>query len=47
MRLTRGTGIQKFGHAVKYYHRYKLSLRDVSELMLDGSVEVIYEILRQ
>jgi len=35
------------GHAVKYYHRYKLSLRDISELMLDRGVEVTYETLRQ
>jgi putative transposase len=35
------------GHAVKYYYRYKLSLRDISELMLDRGVEVTYETLRQ
>lgn len=35
------------GHAVKYYRRYKLSLRDVSELMLGCGIEVTYETLRQ
>jgi len=35
------------GQAVKYYHRYKLSLRDLSELMLDRGIEVTYETLRQ
>lgn len=34
------------GFAVRYYHRYKLSLRDVSELLIDRGVEVTYETIR-
>ena len=35
------------GFAVRYYFRYKLSLRDVSELLLDRNIEVTYESIRQ
>ena len=35
------------GHAVKYYHGYKLSLRGVSEIILNRGVEMTYETLRQ
>jgi len=34
------------GFAVRYYHRYKLSLRDVSELLVDRGIEVTYETIR-
>ena len=34
------------GFAVRYYHRYKLRLRDVSELLIDRGVEVTYETIR-
>lgn len=34
------------GFAVRYYYRYKLSLRDMSEIMLDRGVEVTYETIR-
>ncbi|WPY01721.1 IS6 family transposase domain protein (plasmid) [Candidatus Trichorickettsia mobilis] len=30
------------GFAVRYYFRYKLSLRDLSELLLDRGIEVSY-----
>jgi putative transposase len=32
--------------AVRYYHRYKLSLRDVSELLHDRGIDVTYETIR-
>jgi putative transposase len=35
------------GYAVRLYYRYKLSLRDVSELLLERGVEVTYETIRQ
>lgn len=31
---------------MRYYHRYKLSLRDVSELLVDRGIEVTYETIR-
>ena len=34
------------GFAVRYYFRYKLSLRDVSELLLDRCISVTYETIR-
>ena len=34
------------GFAVRYYHRYKLSLRDVSELLHDRGIDVTYETIR-
>ena len=34
------------GFGIRYYHRYKLSLRDVSELLLDRGIEVSYETIR-
>ncbi|WPY01814.1 IS6 family transposase domain protein (plasmid) [Candidatus Trichorickettsia mobilis] len=34
------------GFAVRYYFRYKLSLRDLSELLLDRGIEVSYEAIR-
>lgn len=34
------------GFAVRYYHRYKLSLRDVSELLSDRGIDVTYETIR-
>ena len=34
------------GFAVRYYHRYKLSLRDTCELLLDRGIEVTYETVR-
>ncbi|MDC0344926.1 IS6 family transposase [Alphaproteobacteria bacterium] len=35
------------GFAVKYYFRYKLSLRDVSDLLLDRGIQVSYESIRK
>ena len=35
------------GFAVRYYYRYKLSLRDVSEILLDRCISVTYETIRQ
>ena len=34
------------GFAVRYYHRFKLSLRDISELLLDRGIKVTYETIR-
>jgi putative transposase len=34
------------GYAVRLYYRYKLSLRDVSEMLLERGVEVSYETIR-
>lgn len=34
------------GFAVRYYHPYKLSLRDASELLMDRGIEVTYETIR-
>lgn len=34
------------GFAVKYYLRYKLSLRDISEILLDRGIEISYETIR-
>lgn len=35
------------GFAVRYYYRYKLSLRDISELLVDRNIQVTYETIRQ
>ena len=35
------------GYAVRHYYRYKLSLRDVSEMLLERGVEVTYETIRK
>ena len=35
------------GYAVRQYHRYKLSLRDVSEMLLEQGIEVTYETIRK
>jgi transposase-like protein len=35
------------GYAVRQYHRYKLILRDVSEMLLERGVEVTYETIRK
>ena len=34
------------GYAVRRYYRFKLSLRDVSEMLLERGVEVTYETIR-
>lgn len=34
------------GYTVRLYYRYKLSLRDISELLLERGVEVTYETVR-
>jgi putative transposase len=34
------------GYAVRLYFRYKLSLRDISELLLERGVQVTYEAIR-
>ena len=34
------------GFTVRYYHRYKLSLRDICELLLDRGIEVSHETVR-
>lgn len=34
------------GFAVRYYHRYKLSFRDLSEILFDRGIEVSYESIR-
>jgi len=34
------------GFAIRYYYRYKLSLRDVSEILLDRGIAVTYETIR-
>jgi putative transposase len=34
------------GYAVRLYYRYKLSLRGISELLLERGIEVIYETIR-
>ncbi len=31
------------GYAVRLYFHYKLSLRDISELLLERGIQVIYE----
>lgn len=35
------------GYIVKKYYRYKLSLRDVSEMLLERGLEVSYETIRK
>jgi putative transposase len=35
------------GYAVRKYYRYKLSIRDVSEMLLERGVEFSYEIVRK
>jgi putative transposase len=35
------------GYTVSLYHRYKLSLRDVSELLIERGIEVSYETIRK
>jgi len=35
------------GYAVRKYYRYKLSLRDVSEMLLERGLEVTYETIRK
>ena len=35
------------GYAVKKYYRYKLSLRDISEILLERGIEVTYETIRK
>lgn len=35
------------GYAVRHYFRYKLSLRDVSEMLLERGIEVTYEAIRK
>lgn len=34
------------GFAVRYYFRYKLSLRDISEVLMDRGIKVSYEAIR-
>jgi putative transposase len=34
------------GYAIKRYYRFKLSLRDVSEMLLERGIEVSYETIR-
>ena len=34
------------GYAVKHYYRFKLSLRDVSEMLLERGIQVTYETIR-
>lgn len=34
------------GYAVRLYYRYKLSLRDISELLLERGIEISYETIR-
>ncbi|WP_051908760.1 IS6 family transposase [Candidatus Odyssella acanthamoebae] len=34
------------GFAVRYYYRYKISLRDLSEMLEDRGLSVTYEIIR-
>ena len=34
------------GYVVKYYYRYKLSLRDLREILLDRGIDVSHESLR-
>lgn len=35
------------GYAVRHYYRYKLSLRDISEMLLERGINVTYETIRQ
>lgn len=35
------------GYAVRRYYRYKLSLRDISEMLLERGINVTYETIRQ
>lgn len=35
------------GYAVRHYHRYKLSLRDLSEMLLERGIEVTFETIRK
>jgi putative transposase len=35
------------GYAVRNYYRYKLSLRDISEMLLNRGLEVSYETIRK
>lgn len=37
---------QIIAFAVRYYHRYKLSYRDVSDILLDRGIEVSHETIR-
>jgi putative transposase len=34
------------GYAIRWYYRFKLSLRDVSEMLLERGIEVSYETIR-
>ncbi len=34
------------GYAVRHYYRFKLSLTDVSEILLERGIEVSYETVR-
>ncbi|WP_156956606.1 hypothetical protein [Candidatus Odyssella acanthamoebae] len=34
------------GFAVRYYYRYKISLRDLSEMLQDRGLSVTYETIR-
>ncbi len=35
------------GYAVRHYYRYKLSLRDVSEMLLERGIDATYETIRK